>query len=115
MSVGFSDLLDSIIRHRGVLGCVLAEEADGILIDSSLQHGVRAAPLAALGASLYRKARLSAAAAGLGNVNLIGLEAERGYICVAGHGDLVLVVLADRGASVGLLRAAMRKAAESLA
>ena len=60
---------------------------------------------------MYRKARLSAAAARLGSVAFLQLDAERGRICAAGgRGDLVLVVVAD---AVGQRRAHSRRAPES--
>ena len=41
--------------------------------------------VAALAASLYRKARLCSAAAGLGTVSFLQLDAERGHICAVGR------------------------------
>jgi len=71
--------------------------------------------VAALAASLYRKARLSGEAARLGAVTFLQLDAERGRVCaVGGRSDLVLVVVADGTANVGLIRVALLKALESL-
>ena len=70
---------------------------------------------AALAASMYRKARLSAGAAWLGAVSFLQLDAERGRICVAGgRGDLIIVVVAEPLANVGLIRVELLKALESL-
>ena len=40
MSSPFTGLLASLIRHRGVTGCMVVGEADGMVVDSSLQIGV---------------------------------------------------------------------------
>ena len=44
----------------------------------------------------------------------IPIEAERGRICAAGHNDLVLVVVADPAANIGMIRVEMIKAAGAL-
>jgi predicted regulator of Ras-like GTPase activity (Roadblock/LC7/MglB family) len=111
----FSSVLTALARHRGVAGSMVVGEADGILVDSTLRIGVRGDAVAALAASLYRKARRSSHAAGFGDVAFLQLEAERGRLCVAGRGGLVLVAVAEREANVGLLRADMRRALEALA
>ena len=71
--------------------------------------------MAALAASLYRKARLSARAAGMGAVSFMQLEAPNGRLCAAGSGDLVLVVVAATDVNVGLVRVDLLRAAAQLA
>ena len=71
--------------------------------------------MAALAASLYRKARKSAQAAGLGSTGFMQMEAESGRLCVIGGDEIVLVVVAERTANVGLIRVEMLRAAEALA
>jgi predicted regulator of Ras-like GTPase activity (Roadblock/LC7/MglB family) len=110
----FSELLASLVRQRGVLGSMVVSESDGIVVDSNLQIGLRGPAVAALAASLYRKARLSALAAGLGDSTFLQLEAERGRVCAVGRGDLVLVAVAEPRANVGLIRVEMLKAVETL-
>lgn len=110
----FADVLASLTRQRGVLGSLVVSESDGIIVDSNLQVGVRGNVVAALAASLYRKARLSARAAGLGRAAFVQLEAERGRICAVGHEDLVLVTVAESRANVGLIRVEMLKSVEAL-
>ena len=67
-------------------------------------------------ASMYA-ARLPAAAH-LGSVAFLQLDAERGRICAVGGrgavGDLVIVVVAEPAANVGLIRVELLKAVESL-
>jgi predicted regulator of Ras-like GTPase activity (Roadblock/LC7/MglB family) len=111
----FAEALAQLTRQRGVLGSMVVSEADGIIVDSNLQIGVKGTVVAALAASLYRKARLSAQAAGLGTEAFLQLEAQRGRVCAVGRGDLLLVTVAESRANVGLIRVEMLRAAEVLA
>ena len=115
MKSQFGEMLAALIRQRGVLGSMVVSEADGIIVDSNLSIGVNGPVFAALTASLYRKARLAANAAALGEASFLQLEAERGRVCAIGRGDLVLVAVAESRANVGLIRVEMLKALEGLA
>lgn len=115
MSSPFTALLQSLIRHRGVTGCMVVGEVDGMIVDSSLQIGVNGDAFAALTASLYRKARRAAAAAGFGETGFFELDADGGRMCAAGRNDLVIVVIAEPRVNVGLLRVEMLQALESFA
>ena len=114
MSSPFSEILASLIRQRGVLGSMVVSESDGIIVDSNLQIGVKGQAVAALTASLFRKARLSSRAAGLGEGAFLQLEAENGRVCAAGRDDLVIVTVAESRANVGLIRVEMLKALGTL-
>lgn len=111
----FAEMLDALTRQRGVTAALVADERDGIVIDSRAHVGVRGDRVAALAASLYRKARLSARAAGLGGVGFLQLEAETGRVCAVGHGDLVVVTVATSEANVGLIRVELLRALTTLA
>ena len=116
MSSPFAAVLESLTRQRGVRASLVVSERDGVIVDSSVRFGQDGDRIAALAASMYRKARLSARAARLGAVSFLQLDAERGRICaVGGGGDLVLVVVADTAANVGLIRMELLKAMEALA
>lgn len=110
----YAEMLGGLIRHRGVKGCLVVGESDGLVVDSTLQWGVNGTTFAALAASLYRKARRASQAAGFGDANFVQLEAERGRLCAVGRGDLVLVVVAELRVNVGLVRVDMLKAARVL-
>lgn len=111
MSVSpFQDLLASLMRNRGVTACLVADEADGLIVDSTLQFGMRGNVFAALIASLFRKARPSVEAAGFGAAEFLTLEAERGRVCAVAAGGLVLIVVAEPRANLGLLRVEMMQA-----
>ena len=114
MSTTFQPVLEALTRQRGVSAGLVVSERDGIVVDARLRIGERGDRVAALAASLYRKARLSAEAAGLGAVGFLQMEAERGRVCAVGHGDLVLVVVAARDANVGLIRVEMLRALDRL-
>ena len=111
----FSAVLDVLTRQRGVRGSLVVSAVDGITVDSNLQFGQDGNRVAALAASLYRKARKSAEAAGLGGTGFMQLEAEAGRLCVIGGDEIILVVVAEHAANVGLIRVEMLRAAESLA
>lgn len=115
MSTQFTAVLDALTRQRGVRASMVVDAVDGIAIDSNLQFGQDGNRVAALAASLYRKARQSAQAAGLGGTGFMQLEADAGRLCILGGDTLVLVVVAERDANVGLIRLEMRRAAQSLA
>ena len=114
MSTPYAGLLAAVTRQRGVLGCLLVSEADGIIIDASVQVGIDAPIVGALVASLYRKARLGTEAAGLATVGFLQLEAQHGHVCAVGHDGLVLAVLAEPRAHIGLIRGAMLQSVEAM-
>ena len=115
MRTKFAPILDTLTRQRGVRSSLIVNGIDGIVIDSNLQIGQDGTRVAALAASLYKKARKSASAAGLGGTGFMQLEAEGGRLCVLGGDELVLVAVADHDANVGLIRLDMLRAAEALA
>ena len=113
MSASLRPVLETLTRQRGVRASLIVSESDGLVIDSSLRFGLDGERVAALAASVYRKARLSAKAARLGAVTFLQRDAERGRICVAGAGnDLVIVTVAEPAANVGLIRMELFKALE---
>lgn len=114
MSSAFTPMLDSLTRQRGVRAALVASEQDGIVVDSSLQIGQSGDRVAALAASLYRKARLSARAAHLGAASFMQLEAPNGRLCAVGAGPLVLIVVAQSAANIGLIRVEMVRAAAEI-
>lgn len=114
MTTPFHPLLSELMRVRGVTACLLVDERDGVIVDSTLQFGMRGNVFAALIASLFRKARRSSAAAGFGDASFVQLEAERGRVCAVGHDGLVLIAVAERRTNLGLLRVELLKAREGL-
>lgn len=115
MTTPFTAILDTLQRLKGVRASLVVAAEDGIAIDSNLQIGQDGSRVAALAASLYRKARKSAAAAGFGGTGFMQLEAEAGRLCLLGGDEVVLVVVAQPDANIGLIRVEMLRAAETLA
>lgn len=115
MATPFTALLYALSRQRGITAALVVSEQDGIVIDANVRIGQSGDRVAALAASLYRKARLSSRAAGLGAVSFMQLEAPNGRICAVGAGDLVVVVLAASSINVGLVRVELLRAAAELA
>lgn len=111
----FTQMLETLTRQRGVMASLVVGESDGMIVDSHLQVGQEGDRVAALAASLFRKTRLAAQAAGLGGATFMQLEAERGRLCACGQNDLVLVVVAEAAANVGLIRVEMLRALGGLA
>ena len=110
----FSTVLAQLTRVRGVRAAMIVDAHDGVTIDAALQVGTEGSTVAALIASLYRKARRSAAAAGFGDTGFLQLEAERGRVCALGGEDVVLLVVTDRDVNVGGIRVDLLRAAELL-
>lgn len=114
MATPFAEMLHTITRLRGVSAALVVSERDGIVVDSNLQIGQSGDRVAALAASLYRKARLSADAAGMGAVSFMQLEAPNGRLCAVGAGELVLVAFAATAVNVGLVRVELLRASGQL-
>jgi predicted regulator of Ras-like GTPase activity (Roadblock/LC7/MglB family) len=110
MPTPFTPILEQIARQRGVTAVLIASEDDGIVIDAHMHVGIAEDRVAALAAMLFRKARLSAEAAGMGNASFLQLEAPRGRVCVVGVGELVLAVVTAPTVNVGMLRMEMLRA-----
>jgi len=91
-------------RLPGARGALLASLEDGLVIASSLPHGVDADSLAALGVAIARRAALACMAAGFGATRLLLLDSSNGHLVISVRGDLVMVVLGRSGCSLGLLR-----------
>ena len=114
MMSSLREVVERLSRQRGVRASLIVSENDGLVVDSSLRFGEDGERVAALAASIYRKARLSAGAAHLGAVSFLQLDADRGRLCAVGRDDLVLVVVAEPSANVGLIRVELFKALETL-
>ena len=114
MTTPYTAILSAVTRQRGVQGCLLVSEADGIIVEANVQVGIEAGLAGALVASLYRRARLGTDAAGLATVGFLQLEAEHGHVCAIGRDGLVLATLAEPKAHIGLIRSAMLHAMEAL-
>jgi predicted regulator of Ras-like GTPase activity (Roadblock/LC7/MglB family) len=115
MQTEFTATLSTLCRERGVRAAAAVTADDGTLIDSVLQVGDDGESVAALAASLYRKAQRSAQAAGLGRTTLLHLEAELGRLFVIGNEHVLLIAVTDGVVNIGAIRVAVRAAWGSIA
>jgi len=114
MSASFEGVLARLQRHRGVVGAMLVGADDGMVIAGDAGPGHDPETAGALAASLFRRTRIAAADAGLGEADFVKLEAERGHLCATARGDVVVVALASIQANLGSLRLEMLSAKETL-
>lgn len=110
----FNDVLSALVKHRGCIGSMVVGENDGMIVDSNLQVGLKGDVLAALSASLYRRARKATHAAGYGHATFLQLEAEAGRVCITGANELVLLAVAEPKANVGLIRVELLRGVAAL-
>ncbi len=111
---GFEVALDSVMKMPGVRGALVVAVHDGLVVDGRVHVGVNGAAVAALAASLYRRA-CQATANGDEAGRFVELEADEGRIMIAGAGDLALMAVVERRANAGQARLAVLRAAANLA
>jgi len=63
---------------------------------------------------LFQRTERAARDAALGELGLLQLETDEGYVVVAGGRPLLVVVIADRDAQLGLIRLETDRAVEAL-
>ncbi len=113
MSVMWAALLDGITRVTGVRGALVVSADDGLVVAESSMGDVDGAAVAALAASLAARLGRVTAAIGCAPSRLVLLDADRGGLIAAPAGEgLLLVAVTGPDANVGLLRLALRDAAE---
>lgn len=113
----FAGPLERLNRIPGVRGSMVVAAEDGLVVEADLMVGVPGPAVAALVASLFRRARRSVSAAELGSAAFLQVEGEEGYLFAAAPpemGDLLLVVVAERWVNVGMLRLEAARAAGAL-
>lgn len=115
MSEAFSAVVEQLSRIPGVRGAVIAEKEAGVAVVQELAEGVNGSALAALAASLFRRTAHASRAAGFGALSLVQLEAEGGHLVAVDAGELVLVVVTEQEAQLGLVRLEAARAGKSLA
>jgi predicted regulator of Ras-like GTPase activity (Roadblock/LC7/MglB family) len=93
---------------------MVVETEAGVPVVAELREGVEGGAVAALASSLFRRTDQAARTAAFGVVGTLQLEAEAGHVIVANAGDLLVVVIAERGAQLGLVRLEAHQAAEAL-
>ena len=110
MSAVLQETLGGLAMVPGVRAALAATASDGLPAATVAAFDVDADALAAFATALFSRTRLANAAAGYGETRYLALDAEQGRLFVAMHGELALVVLAERDASAGLVRVALQRA-----
>ena len=114
MSDIYTEAVDRISRVPGVRGALIVETDAGVPVLAELAEGVDGTAVAALAASLFRRTGRAAQASAFGNLRTLQLEAAGGHVIVANGGDLLVVVVAEKGAQLGMVRLEAHRAAEAL-
>lgn len=110
----FDEVVARLQRHQGVVGVMLVGIDDGMVIAGDAGPGRDSDTAAALAASLFRRTRLAAEDAGLGDARFVRLEAEHGHMCATSVDDVVVVAMTSPGINLGKLRLEMMRAEEML-
>lgn len=114
MTSEYEAVVERIERQPGVIGAMLVGVEDGLVIAGAGSLGEGWEPAAALASSVFRRTRGASADAGLGEAGFVRLEADRGHLCAAAKGDIVLVAVTNRKINLGRLRLEMLSAAEQI-
>lgn len=114
MSESLSRGLETLTRVDGVQGAMVVDVEAGVPVTSQLATGVDETALAALAGVLFTRTNDAAVSGGYGALRVLQLEAAEGHVVVAGAGALVVVVLTDATARLGLIRVRAERAAEEL-
>lgn len=107
--------LDRLSRVPGVRGALIVDAQTGVPVLTELTELVEGTAVAALASSLFQRSARSAVAADFGRLQMLQLEAEDGHVLATGSGELVVVVLAELDAQLGLVRLQARRALEDVA
>ncbi len=114
MNAKFQDLLDRVTRVGDVTGAFIVSVEDGLVVADSFMEGVRGNAVAALAASLFTRFRSAAGASGAGAPKFLHLQADHGaLVAMPGTDDVIVVVVADAGVNIGLLRLEMQRVVEA--
>lgn len=114
MSDLFTAAAERLSRVSGVRGALIVEKDAGVPVVAELSEGVNGTAVAALAASLFRRTAQASDAAQFGGLSTLQLEADEGHVIVVDAGELILVVVAEREAQLGLVRLEALRAAQSL-
>ena len=103
--------LGSLTRVPGVRGAMIADAEAGVPVVSELSAGVDEKALAALAGALYKRTADAVRTAAFGDLRIAQLDAGDGHVLIAASGPLLVVVLTERNAPLGLVRVHAKRAA----
>lgn len=110
----YAEALERLSRVPGVRGALIVETEAGVPVVAELAEGVDGGAIAALAASLFRRTTRAAHTASFGYLRTLQLEAQGGHVVVATGGDLLVVVVTEKSAQLGMVRLEAHRAAEAL-
>jgi len=114
MSDLYAEAIDRLSRVPGVRGALIVETEAGVPVLAELAEGVEGGAVAAFAASLFRRTTKAAHTANFGDLRTLQLEAADGHVIVANGGEVLVVVVAEKGAQLGQVRLEAFRAAEAL-
>jgi predicted regulator of Ras-like GTPase activity (Roadblock/LC7/MglB family) len=114
MNDSYGAVVEALSRVPGVQGALIVEADAAVPVVAELSAGINGTAVAALAASLFRRSAQASESARFGALDTLHLEADSGHVVVVGAGELILVVVAERDAQLGLVRLEAHRAADSL-
>jgi predicted regulator of Ras-like GTPase activity (Roadblock/LC7/MglB family) len=111
----YTAAVEKLSRIPGVLGALIVEKDAAVPVVAELREGVNGTAVAALAASLFRRTAQASEGAGFGTLATMQLEADAGHVVVVDAAELILVVVVERDAQLGLVRLEALRAGQSLA
>jgi uncharacterized protein len=102
-------------RIPGVRGAMVVDVQAGVPVTAELATGVPGPAIAAFASALFRRSAQAIRSAGYGALGTVQLEAGGGDVVVVGNDVLLVVVLAEPDAQLGLIRVQAQNVAEELA
>ena len=114
MNAQYLESVGRLSRVAGVRGALLVDADAGVAVVSELREGVNETAVAALAASLFRRTGDASRMADFGRLHTLQLEADGGHVVAVDAGELILVVVTDHDAQLGVVRYEAHRAAESL-
>jgi predicted regulator of Ras-like GTPase activity (Roadblock/LC7/MglB family) len=115
MSDVYTEAVQRLSRVSGVRGALLVDAEAGLPVMSELAEGVSGTAVAALASSLFRRTAQASDTAGFGKLVTMQMEADNGHVVAVDAGEIIIVVIAEKDAQLGLVRLEAHRAAESLA
>lgn len=111
----YERLLNRVMATPGVRGALVVAVKDGLVVNGRVHVGVKGDAVAALAASLYRRALSAAAKGGNGSARFVELIADGGRILISGeNGELALMAVVEQRTNIGQVRLTVRRAATEL-
>lgn len=104
---------DDLGRVEGVRLALVVSQ-DGLLVASSGRGGEQDEVVAAMTAAILGTVNRAAQSAGLGQASDILIGATDSALHITQVGDVIIVVVADKGVNVGLVRLAIRRTANKI-